>query len=257
MWVSVPWEIRGCWLGAVCICALEAVHDRHGWVDWAPEMPKTEKKVIAAIVAKQKSLICFPFHIILLRSSSYLYGLSTLCMFLWESLALTTASKNVLFFNLASWRFQPVAWTWSCPHHGHPPPLWRSRSVESCFNSWFTSSNSAETKPSKSSQPTWPTGTLSTLSWLSIELLTSFMSPHSVLSWNTLSLSSFGTITLINSRNLFVSEYVFGIYSNSNQVWCAMLFLSEIAGLSMLAAWKSFSFTVFGNLFSSLLCCLT
>ena len=113
-----------------------------------------------------------------------------------------------------------------------------------------------QTKPSKSPQPTWPTGTLSTLSWLSIELLTSFMSPHSVLSWNTLSLSSFGTITLINSRNLFVSDCVFGIYSNSNQVWCAMLFLSEIAGLSMPAAWRSFSFTVFGNLFSSLFCCL-
>ena len=54
MLVSVLWEIRGCWLGAVCICALEAVHNRHGWVDWAPEMPKTEKKVVAAIVAKQK-----------------------------------------------------------------------------------------------------------------------------------------------------------------------------------------------------------
>ena len=62
MWVSVPWEIRGCWLGAVCIYALEAVHDRHGWVDWAPEMPKTEKKVIAAIVAKQKSDLLSLLH---------------------------------------------------------------------------------------------------------------------------------------------------------------------------------------------------
>ena len=110
------------------------------------------------------------------------------------------------FFNSVSWRFHPVAWTSNCPLHGYPPPLWRSHSVE-----WPHHATTAGSLPHTdltsqrrnlaNLQGQYNQLELSALAWLSISLLT-FMSPHTTLSWNTLSLCSLGTRTLMDLRNL-------------------------------------------------------